>query len=307
MYTAELQVARTRPGSRPATRPLLLIANGNASGTHKLEIAAMAVSALRSAGAHVEAHITTSIDELQAVWPDDPDRRVVLVGGDGTVHAVANLRGPQPEIALIPAGTANNISRSVGIPRDLRAAAILATTGRVRPIDLIEASVGERTHIVTEGVSVGFLAQARVRYRGRNSGDVLRALRAGAGALSAFHPLRVRVTRDDEREDLQLAQLFVANLPLYAFGLRVAPHADPEDETLDFVGIEGASRASIVAMLVELHRGTAFEHLDVHVWRARTATISSHGVSPIVADSTDLGSGPVRLRSLPAALRLVRP
>jgi diacylglycerol kinase family enzyme len=177
----------------------------------------------------------------------------------------------------------------------------------VRPIDLIEATTSEQTHLVTEGISVGFLARARARYNGRNSGDVIEALRAGADALAAFHPLHVRVRRDAVCEELRLAQLFVANLPLYAFGLQVAPHADPEDETLDFVGIERTSRATIVPMLVELHRGTVLRHPGVHVWQARSATISTHGASPIVGDSTDLGSGPVRLRALPAALRLVRP
>ena len=115
------------------------------------------------------------------------------------------------------------------------------------------------------------------------------------------------MTAGKVNEDLRLAQLFVANLPLYAFGLWVAPHADPEDATLDFVGIERTSRAAILPMLVELHRGTLLNHAGVHLWRARSATIATHDTSPIVADTIDLGSGPVHLRVLPAALGLVRP
>jgi hypothetical protein len=45
----------------------------------------------------------------------------------------------------------------------------------------------------------------------------------------------------------------------------------------------------------------------VHTWCAPVATIDTGGCSPIVADSTDLGPGPVLLRAAPAALRLVRP
>jgi diacylglycerol kinase (ATP) len=309
MDVAELQRARRRRGrASPASgrRSLLLLLNGHASEVWS-HTAEAAISALRRAGAQVEAHVTYSVQELVDLWPSDPDRRVVLVGGDGTLHAVANLTGPQPEIALIPAGSANNVCRSLGIPLDLGEAAALATRGQVRPIDLIEASTDARTYNVTEGVSVGFLAEARARYHGRNSGDAFAALRAGADALAAFHPLDVCVTTDHASEELQLAQLFVANLPLYAFGLRIAPHADPEDAMLDLVGIERAHRAAIVSMLVELRRGTVLHHPGAHVWRARTATISTHGASPVVADSANLGSGAVRLRVLPSALRLVRP
>jgi diacylglycerol kinase family enzyme len=304
----ELRRPRALPARHVAVpRSVVLIANPNASGSRRFTLAARAVSALRRAGVRVDARVTSSIDELREIFPRDPERRVVLVGGDGTVHVVANLPGPLPEVALIPAGSANNVCRSLGIPLDLEAAAALAATGRARPIDLVEARTDRGRYVVTEGVSVGFLARARTCYQAPNSADSLAAVRAGAEALATFHPLGVRVTAGRVREELRLAQLFVANLPLYAFGLHVAPQADPEDATLDLVGIERSSRATVLAMLLELRRGTLLRHPGVHVWRARTATISTHGTSPIVADSTDLGCGPVRLEVLRAALPLVRP
>jgi diacylglycerol kinase family enzyme len=306
LLTHPTRPAATRPQPR-RVRSVLLVVNGNASGGDKLELAARSRAALRHAGARVEARITSTVDELHALWPGDPDRRVVVAGGDGTLHAVANVPGPQPEIGVIPAGAANNVCRSLGIPLDLDRAAALAVSGSVRPVDLIEARTPYRRYLVTEGLSVGFLAEARSRYHGRNSADVLAALRAGAGALAAFHPLGVRVTTGGGSEELALAQLFVANLPLYAFGLQVAPHADPEDGTLDLVGIEAADRLHVLTMLAELRHGTLLRHDGVHLWKATSATLATHGASPIVGDSTDLGCGPVTVRALPAALRLVRP
>jgi diacylglycerol kinase family enzyme len=304
LLTHPAPVAARRRLPSTAGRALLLVVNGNASSA---ACPARAAAALRDAGARVDVHVTMSAEELRAIWPVDPGRRIVLAGGDGTVHEAVNIPGPQPEIAILPFGSANNVCRSLGIPLELRAAADMAANGAVRPVDLIEARTGERRYLVTEGLSVGFLAQARVRYQGRNSADVLAALRAGAGALAAFHPLGVRVTSANGREELALAQLFVANLPLYAFGLEVAPHADPEDATFDLVGIEGRGRFDVLQMLAELHRGTLLRDPGVHVWKAAAATVATGGASPIMADSTNLGAGPVRVRALPAALRLVRP
>lgn len=303
-------LAQTRSATsrrpRSAARSVVLVVNANTS-RHRVHLADIAAAALLGAGARVELHVTTAAEEVREFWPDDPSRRVVLVGGDGTLHAAVNLPGPQPEIALLPTGAANNVCRSAGISLDLRAAAELAVVGRVRPLDLIEARTPERRYVVTEGLSVGFLASARVRYHAHNSSDVLAALRAGAGALAAFHPLAVRVTSAGRCEELALAQLFVANLPLYEFGLQVAPQADPTDATLDLVGIDAANRRAVLRMLVDLRRGTHLGRPNVHVWRADHAVIATHGCSPIVGDSNDLGPGPVELRAAPAALRIVRP
>ena len=287
--------------------PLRVIVNANASGSRRRVPPDGVIDALRAAGADVQLRYTGTPEELASVWAHDDGRRLVLVGGDGTVHAAANLPGPPRDVALIPAGRANNVARSLGIPLDWRTAAQLAATGDARPVDLIEASSPERRRIVVESVSVGFLAQARVRYHGRNSADLSAGLRAGAGALARFHPLAARVLGPGGEESLSLAQLFVANLPLYEFGLHVAPEADPTDATLDVIGFAGPSRRAVLRMLFDLHRGRHLRHSGVHLWRAPEVRIVTDGCSPIVADSTDLGCGPVTLSALPAALRLVRP
>ena len=284
-----------------------LVVNGNASSAPSGHRLAELCELLRAAGADVRLEVTHALGELEALWRHDDGRRLVLAGGDGSVHAVANLGGPRREVALIPCGRANNIARSLGIPLERGAAATLAVRGAVRPVDLIDARSRSRRLVVVESVSAGFLAHARIRYHGRNSADLRAGLRAGLGALRDFGPLWACVAEAGAEERLPVSQLFVTNLPLYEFGLRVAPHADPMDRTLDVVLLEARSRAAVLAMLVRLRRGTHLDHRDAHVWRAGRVELSTHGCSPVVGDSTDLGPGPVRLSVLPAALDLVRP
>ncbi len=159
----------TRAALAPAHRPsrggeLLLVVNANASGVRQTpELVSRAAFALHGEGAKVELHVTESAAEL-ADAAADADRRLVLLGGDGTVHAFANLPFAVAEAALLPVGGANNIARSLGIPLDLARAAALAVRGRARSLDLIEARSRERRTLVVEGVSVGFHALARTRY-----------------------------------------------------------------------------------------------------------------------------------------------
>ena len=311
MSAVQSDVARplARPRHRPpAGRDLVLVANGTASGLGGSRQAVDdARSALVASGTRVEAHLTESVAELAASWADYQDRRVVLLGGDGTVHAAANLAFGTPELALLPAGRANNIARALGIPLDLPAAARLAADGDVHPIDLVSVSNGTRSMVAVEGVSIGLHAVARAGYRARNSADVRAALRAGFSALRRFDGVSLCVSSDGAPELLEVGQLFVANLSLYGFGLEVAPGASPTDGLLEVVALPWEGRARVLPTVVQLRRGTHFRRAGVRRWTARRVRIATRGASPVIADTMNLGTGPVTLEALPAAMPLVTP
>jgi diacylglycerol kinase family enzyme len=249
-------------------RHLILVANGSASGVRRSRTEA-ARQALRASGAAtIETHFTESIAELSAAWQAFQDRRVVLLGGDGTLHAAANLPFRPPELALLPAGRANNVARALGIPLDLAEAAKLAARGIARPIDLISATNGTRSLLAVEGVSVGLHAIARASYRAPNSADIGAAVRSGLSAALRFDGVGLCVSSDGQAELLRVGQLFVANLPLYAFGLKVAPDARPDDGLLDLVSLPWEGRAQILPTIMRLRRRPAVEAEDLPARRA---------------------------------------
>lgn len=65
--------------------------------------------------------------------------RVICAGGDGTLSEVAagltELESPPP-LGYLPAGSTNDFSRSLGLPKDLLSAADFAAEGTVLPCDL---------------------------------------------------------------------------------------------------------------------------------------------------------------------------
>jgi diacylglycerol kinase (ATP) len=306
MVTGERITTPDQPGGR-RDREVVLVANGNASGASGARDPSRVAAELTALGARVELLRTHAPEEMAEVWRPHPGRRVILLGGDGTLHCAVNLPGPPPEVALIPAGRANNVARCLGIPADPRRAALTALTGRPRLIDLIACQSDTVRVIAVEGVSVGFLALARSRYHSSNSADVPAAIGAAAAALLRFHPLDVRLAEHGVSGVIHIGQLFIANMPCFGTGLRVAPHADARDGLLDVVAIDVPGRRAIPAMLVRLRRGTHLRHHGVREWRAEGFTIETRGRSPVMADAEDLGSGPVEVRVLPSALGVVVP
>jgi diacylglycerol kinase family enzyme len=289
-------------------RHVVLVANGSASGLgRKREALERARGALGLWGSRVETHVTTNVDELTELWPSFQERRVVLLGGDGSLHAAANLPFGPPELAILPAGRANNIARALGIPLELRKAAELATNGRPRQLDLIAATAGPRTYLAVEGVSVGLHAVARASYQAPNSADVAAAVRSGLRAARRFAGVTVCVSTDGVPELLTVGQLFVANLSLFAFGLKVAPGARPDDGLLDLVALPWEGRAHIVPTIARLRRGTHLVRPGARAWTAERVRVSTRGRSPVIADTTNLGTGPVTLEVVPSALAVVAP
>ncbi len=100
-----------------AAPPLTVVVNGQASGAPSLAARDDLVARLRAFGADVELEVTRSLGELADVWRRQDGRRIVLVGGDGSVHAAANLEGPPRDVAVIPAGRANTSPAAPASPR----------------------------------------------------------------------------------------------------------------------------------------------------------------------------------------------
>ena len=79
-------------------------------------------------GAEVRRFGMDELDEAVACGAD----RVVVAGGDGSIAPVAAAAGAAGlPLAVVPAGTANDFARRLGLPDGLSAACRLAVRGTV--------------------------------------------------------------------------------------------------------------------------------------------------------------------------------
>jgi len=143
--------------------PILVITNRDAGSSDEQTLAA-ALAVLRQR-ASVEVAATSRPGELDSVLHRAGSRRIVVAGGDGSLHAVIaalhrrnELR--TAELGLLPMGTGNDFARSLAIPLDPEEAALVILSGEVRPMDLIVDELGE---VVVNNVHVGAGAAASKR------------------------------------------------------------------------------------------------------------------------------------------------
>ena len=251
---------------------------------------------------HSEAELWDVLAEAAA-----SGERVALVGGDGSLHAAANAPIDElPELALLPAGTANNIARAMGIATDRRAAMHTAVGAPVRPLDVLHVRTPETSLYAVEGLSAGFHAAARSRYSAENSADFKQGLSALAGALRDFAPYELRARIGDEPvEAAGVAQVFFSNLPLFGYGFEVDPGADPADGQLDVVVFRARRRSRLLRLLAAAYRGRHIGRRGV----SRTSAPEAELIEPLplVADAVPLGTTTATVTVVPARLRIAAP
>ena len=235
------------------------------------------------------------------------DRRVVLAGGDGTLHAAANAPLQRlPELALVPAGRANNIARALGIPSSRAAALAVAATSAARPLDALRVATPDRFVYALEALSAGFQAEARSGYRAGNSSDLRQGMRALLVALRRFRPYSaVLRVGDAELASRSAAQILLSNLPYFGFGFEVNPGADPADGRFEAIVFEAGSRRRLLRQLLAARRG---RHLGTRGVRRVAATRARLTKPlPLVADALPLGTTTATVTVEPARLRVAAP
>ena len=287
-----------------------------AAGSTDDEAVAAAMVALRARAA-VELVPTADLDELAAAVAVRGDRRLVVLGGDGSLHALAQVLhdagdlqrvGP---IGVVPLGTGNDLARSLGISLEPAEAAAQALTGTARALEIM---LDSDDRVVVNAVHAGAGAEvaeaaARVKPLLGKAAYAAGAVAEGVGALG----WRLRVTVDDKvLHDGDEPVLMVA-LGLgtsIGGGALVAPDADPFDGVADVMVSLATGPVARVGYALAMRRGEHARRDDVVTARGCDVLLESVDAEPFHTNADGELAGPFtdrRWRVVPEAWRLVVP
>ncbi|MGI9219423.1 MAG: diacylglycerol/lipid kinase family protein [Woeseiaceae bacterium] len=216
----------------------------------------------------IELYISDDVGDLEEQVERQVSRgtrRVVIVGGDGSVsEAVNGLQRATGDasLGLIPSGTGNDFAKACGIPLDWELAANslvqrIAYDEATRQVDI--GRVNDR--YFANGVGIGFDAKVTriarsIRWPIGNIVYLVALLRGLIDGV-ATPELEISGTRTDFRGPATLATIcngaFVGGL------FHIAPAAANDDGKLDLLIADPVSRSRILALLPKLMRG---EHMN---------------------------------------------
>lgn len=253
-----------------AVTGLLVITNAAAGSADRAAVDA-AVGTLRD-GADVEVVATSTPDECDAAVAGRAGRRVVVCGGDGSVHVVvAALRragGLGDAIGLIPLGTGNDLARTLGLPLDPAAAARVVLNGKPRRLDLL---VDDDGGVVVNAVHLGVgaaaaMAAAALKPKLGRFAYLVGGVRAGAAAKGWHVAVEVdgRTLVDGDEPVLQVGVGLGRSV---GGGSPLTPHSVLDDGMADVVVSTAVGPLARLGYGLRLRRGAHVDRPDVQTAR----------------------------------------
>lgn len=239
---------------------------------------------------------------------------VFAIGGDGTANEVANgffegERASEARLAVIPAGSGNDLARALGLPTSAEAQARLAASGRARPIDVglatfqdFEGRPVRRIFLNTFSLGIGVAALQRFRHYPAVLHNALGYALAGLSQITRHRVAPVRLTPGGE---VAAAWVVVGNGPYFAGGMPGLPGAALDDGRLDLMVVTDGGPLARLGFMRSLLAGRHGEHPAVAMHRFETLGIETEAA--IEVDGELLGRSPQTVKVLPGALRLVAP
>lgn len=183
------------------------------------------------------------------------EKRIVAVGGDGTLNDVMNaLSDPcGTELGLIPAGTGNDFAEAAKIP--FGAAALdLILHSEAKETDYLDCGGKRSLNIAGLGIDVDVLERCYKMKRGSDRGKYFRAL---LSSLIHYRGQRVKVTADGAERELTALIAVACNGTQFGGGIPIDPLARMDDGKIDLLLVALPKRWKIPFYLVKLMRGKA--------------------------------------------------
>jgi diacylglycerol kinase (ATP) len=237
---------------------------------------------------------------------------IVAIGGDGTAHEVINGVASYPDIPVgyIPGGSGNDFARGFSIPKSPRKALQKILKQKGRPLkrfdlgryQLLSRKKGERYFI--NGLGIGIDGEVAKVTNESAYKTFLNRFKIGSLAytislfrlLFSYQPREVTMLVDGEEKHFSKVWLIaVTNIAYYGRGMKITPHAKPNDGKLNLCIVHGISPWKLLSVFGTVFMGQHHKFRGVTLLEGKRIQVSSAASMTIHADGEIIGTTPVSI------------
>ena len=183
-------------------------------------------------------------------------KSVLIAGGDGTIGAVLKgLLNLPVRFGIIPAGSLNNLSSTVGLTGDIDEALKVIKAGKTHRIDAVR--VGE-DDVMFEVLGLGMFAEIFDKTNWDEDKNVPQLVATTAVQAVTQQPVHVTAVVDGKRREFDTIWLAVANTPKLG-ALTLDATSKPDDGRLELLYCKPLTPLEVPAYALKFLQG---EHLQ---------------------------------------------
>ncbi|MCU0462045.1 MAG: diacylglycerol kinase family lipid kinase [Bacteroidales bacterium] len=246
-------------------------------------------------------------------------RKIISVGGDGTMNEIVNgifTQNACPStdvvIGMIPVGTGNDWGRMFGIPLVYEGAVKIIRDNKTMPHDVgtitYYSSEGQQKRYFMNIAGLGFEAVVvqktnKQKDKGRSSQAVY--LYNLLSSLISYKRPVINITIDGKTITTKAFSVNVGNGRYCGGGMRQTPDAVPDDGLLDITVIKDMGRIEVIKALKILYDGTILSHPKIDGYRSTNLKVTCETALYSEADGESLGHTPVEFGIIPGGVNVI--
>jgi YegS/Rv2252/BmrU family lipid kinase len=247
-------------------------------------------------------------------------RKIIVVGGDGTLNEVVNGIFSQKHVepsgivlAMIPVGTGNDWCRMFHIPHDYEAAIrvikenkqFVQDTGIMEYIDH-EGNKAKRYFVNIAGMGFdAMVAEKTNKDKDLGKGNPLSYYINIFTSLFSFQITKTKIITDDHEFKAEVFSMTAAIGQFNGGGMKQAPNACPDDGLLDLTIIRKIGKFKVIRNVINLLDGSFTKLPEVSEFRTSNILIESTPELYAETDGESMGKSPFRFSILPRSLNIV--
>jgi diacylglycerol kinase (ATP) len=249
--------------------------------------------------------------EIVKEFSSEACHAVVAVGGDGTIHDVANgLIHSNIPLGIIPAGSGNDLARALDIPMDYKRALERILRGKKRKMDV--GKIDEEYCMTVTGIGFdGKVAEINniAKYK-----DLLNLVRLGdlsyglsvLHALFQYRPVRIQLKIDGEVQSFSNVWFIaIANTPNYGGGIKICPDACYDDGLFDICIVHSVTKWELLHTFPKAYKGKHVSHPSVTMIKGKQVEIIAEPPIIVQSDGEILTKTPVNVTIQKEALLIM--
>jgi len=216
-------------------------------------------------------------------------KRIIAVGGDGTVNEVAQaLVHSDAVLGIIPKGSGNGLARELHIPMDVKRAMDVIVRGNETVIDCCKAN--DRVFFCTCGV--GFDAAVSLKFAGEKRRGSLTYIKNTIEEYLNYKPEVYDLLIDEQMVQEKAFLIACANASQYGNNAFIAPHASVQDGSMDITILAPFTPLDIAPLAIQLFTKKIDRNSKIKTFRGKSVSIirQKSGVmhldgEPVMVDS----------------------
>ncbi|MDR5658897.1 diacylglycerol kinase family lipid kinase [Serpentinicella sp. ANB-PHB4] len=262
---------------------------------------------MKKHGLKHEIKITSRVGEAKQLAKDAISSHIdtiVAVGGDGTIHEVLNgMVNSNKNLGIIPAGTGNDLARTLGLPLDIEESLDKIIEGKIKKIDIgcfneeyfiNFASVGLDALIASEANKIKKLIASKYAY-------ILSVILS----LTRFKSPKLKIRIDDLYMEKDIMLVAICNGAYYGGGMKIAPKADLQDGCFDICIVNKMNKLKLLWLFPSIFKGNHIKYKDVEMFKGRKVEIDYEGYIEVNTDGEIKNARPVCLEIMNKKIRTI--